>query len=494
MSIKRLSATDGIWLSLESPDMPMHVAFLLEFTAPDGDAARYVRRWRAQFTAPVPVPQPWNLAPVPGPLGRLLALVRETDEIDPLQHIHSRRLTRVGDRQELVELATRIHREQLNPARPQWEIHIVEGLAADRFAVILKVHHSLFDGASLMRLFTDTYSEDPEDRDTPELFSIGRAQSAGEPHPDAPAPAEQPLPNPLTSKPYSANPLFSSNPLRALLIALRGVLELVRGIGSAARDALRRRRGRRDLPQRAYQQPHSIFDGPITGGRDLSLRRYDLARFKQLAKAADCTINDIVLYLVGTALREYLGEHAELPQESLTAGVPMDLREQDDDRVGTRAGMMFTALATDVDDPLERLAAVRAYIGAAKGHMADMSPNAVIGYGLGVTLPWILGLSWGFDRTPASHPMGISNVPGPRNPLYWNGARLEALYPISLLMHGNPFNVTCVGYNGALHFGVLGASDSLPPMEYLTQSLDAALDELTALLLPAEERVMPSAG
>ncbi|MBL1074486.1 wax ester/triacylglycerol synthase family O-acyltransferase [Nocardia sp. 2] len=468
MSIKRLSATDGIWLSLESPDMPMHVAFLLEFSAPDGDAARYVRRWRAGLTAPITVPQPWNLAPVGGPLTRLVALMRETEEIDPLQHIRSWQLSRSGDRRELVELATRIHREQLDPARPQWEIHIVEGLAADRFAVILKVHHSLFDGASLMRLFTETYSEDPHARDTPDLFSIGRSQ------PDTPREA--------------------SNPWRGLLIALRGVLELLRGFGGATRDALRRKRGRKDLAQRAYQQPPSIFDGPITGARELSLRRYDLARFKRLAKAADCTINDIVLYLVGSALREYLSEHSELPQESLTAGVPVDLRDEGDDRVGTRAGMMFTALATEVADPRERLAAVRAYIGAAKQHMAGLPPNAVIGYGLAVTLPWIMGLSWGLRRTPSSHPMGISNVPGPRNPLYWNGARLEALYPISLLMHGNPFNVTCVGYNGALHFGVLGASDSLPPMEYLTQALDSALDELTELLLPAERKPLRSVG
>ncbi|MEV6100903.1 wax ester/triacylglycerol synthase family O-acyltransferase [Nocardia sp. NPDC051981] len=469
MAIKRLSATDGVWLSLESPDMPMHVAFLLEFTVPDGDAARFVRRWRAQVVAPIAVPQPWNLVPVSGPLTRLVALMREAAEVDPADHIRTWQLNRPGDRRELVELAARIHREQLDATRPQWEMHLVEGLSPDRFALILKVHHSLFDGASLMRLFTDTFSTDPADRDTPNLFTVGRV------NPDAP----QRVP--------------SASRLRTLLVTLRGVLELVRGIGAAGRDALRRARGR-TAAQRAYQQPASIFDGPITGRRDLSLRRYDLGRFKRLAKAADCTINDIVLYLVGTALRDYLTEHAELPARPLTAGVPVDLREGDDDRVGTRAGMMFTALGTDIADPAERLAAVRAAIRAAKQEMAGLPADTVIGYGLAVTLPWIMGLTWGRTNTPASHPMGISNVPGPRNPLYWNGARLESLYPISLLMHGNPFNVTCVGYLDALHFGVLGAADKLPAMEYLTDGLDAALDELTALLLPAEERALPSAG
>ncbi|MBF6330780.1 wax ester/triacylglycerol synthase family O-acyltransferase [Nocardia transvalensis] len=464
MSLHRLSATDGVWLSLESPDMPMHVAFLMEFTAPDGDADRFVRRWLAQVAAPAELPRPWNLVPV----SRLASLVREVDEVNLGEHIRTWELPQPGGHEQLLELATRIHQQQLDLRRPPWEIHLVQGLGADRFALILKVHHSLFDGASLMRLFTDTFSTDPDDRETPHLFTVGRANDA---------PPQR----------------TSSNPLRVVLVALRGVLEVLRGIGGAGRDALRRARGRRTAAQRAYEQPPSIFDGPITGRRDLSTRRYDLALFKRLAKAGECTINDIVLYLVSTALRGYLDAHGHLPARTLTAGVPMDLREQDDDRLGTRAGMMFTALATDIADPRERLTAVKRSIDAAKRHMTGLSPNAAIGYGLAVTLPWILGLNVGFDRMPSSHPMGVSNVPGPRRPLYWNGARLEALYPISLLMHGNSFNVTCVGYTDALHFGILGAADKLPPLTEFTHALDTALDELTTLLLP-EEHSMPSAG
>ncbi|WP_330257652.1 cytochrome P450 [Nocardia sp. NBC_00565] len=144
--------------------------------------------------------------------------------------------------------------------------------------------------------------------------------------------------------------------------------------------------------------------------------------------------------------------------------------------------------------PIVGLEAVKYYIRAAKQHMGEMAPNEVIGYGLAVTLPWILGLSFGRTNTAASHPMGISNVPGPRNPLYWNGARLETIYPISLLMHGNPLNFTCIGYQGGLHFGVLGVQDKLPPMAYLTAAMDVAVDELADLLLPDEVRTPLAAG
>ncbi|MFR9749837.1 wax ester/triacylglycerol synthase family O-acyltransferase [Nocardia sp. 004] len=469
MPITRLSATDGIWLSLESPDMPMHIAFLLEFTMPEGSAAHFVRRWRARLAAPVSVPRPWNLVPIRGPLTRL-SLMRETEEIDPAEHIRSWRLSRPGDRKELIDLATRIHGEQLDFRRPPWEIHLIEGLAEDRFAVIVKVHHSLFDGVSLMRLFTETFTENAEDRGVADLFTVGRSDGT------------------------ERSSGVQKGSIQALVVALRGLFHLLGGIGRAGRDALRRLRGDETLAQKAYQQPPSILNGPITGARELSLRRYDLALLKRLAKAGDCTINDLVLYLVSTALRTYLTEHAELPERSLTAGVPIDLREGNDDRVGTRAGMMFTSLGTDIADPLERLTAVKEYIDAAKRQMTTMPANTVIGYGLAVTLPWILGLTLGFGNTPSSHPMGISNVPGPQKPLYWNGARLEALYPISLLMHGNPFNVTCLGYTDAIHFGVLGASDKLPPIRYVTDAMDAALDELTDLLLSEREQTMRSAG
>ncbi|MEV2224388.1 wax ester/triacylglycerol synthase family O-acyltransferase [Nocardia vinacea] len=463
MSLHRLTATDGVWLSLESPDMPMHIAFLLEFTAPEGGAAQFLRQWRAGLDAPASLPQPWNFRPLKFPPPGVAAMVREVDDIDLSEHIREWTLPEPGSQEQLTELVSSIHQKQLDMSRPPWELHVIEGLPQDRFALLLKVHHSLLDGASAMRLFTDTFTEDADARDVPDLFTVRPAAESVEAR--------------------------TANPFRALLTGLTGVLALLRGVGSAARDAFRRARGDKTMAQKAYQQPETILDGTITGARDLSRRRYDLALFKRLAKAGDCTINDIVLYLVSTALRSYLTHHATLPEESLTAGVPTDLREEDDARAGTRAGMMFTALATDIADPRDRLSAVKYYIRDAKQHMGGMAPNEVIGYGLAVTLPWILGLSFGFTNTASSHPMGISNVPGPRNPLYWNGARLETIYPISLLMHGNSLNFTCIGYSGGLHFGVLGVQDKLPPMSYLTGAMDAALDELTELLLPGRTQL-----
>ncbi|MET8775304.1 wax ester/triacylglycerol synthase family O-acyltransferase [Nocardia sp. NPDC004654] len=455
MAIKRLSATDATWLSLESPEMPMHVAFLMEFHCPDGDAEGFVRRWRARHAAPFSAPPPWNLAPVRGRLAESLALVREVEEIDPADHIRQWSLPAGAGRDELVELVTRVHREQLDLGKPPWELHFVTGQSEDRFAAVLKAHHSLLDGVSLVRVITGGLSTDPEARGLPPFFTIG---------------------------PDSKDSTRASR-ISSLFTAMRGFLAVLAGVAGAARDALRRKAGRATA-QQTYRQPPSVLDGPITGARDLSLRRYRLSEIKRLARAADCTVNDLVLYLVATALRNYLTDHAELPERPLTAGVPTDLRDGDQ-RVGTRAGLMFTALATDVEDPVRRLAAVKDAIDTAKRHMGAMSPGAVIGYGLATTFPWVFTLLLGIRSAPSSHPMGISNIPGPRETLFWDGARLDAMYPISLLMHGNSLNFTCFGYRDELFLGVLGAADKLPPIEHLTAAMDAALAELDGLLAPA---------
>ncbi|WP_431954293.1 wax ester/triacylglycerol synthase domain-containing protein, partial [Nocardia lijiangensis] len=356
--------------------------------------------------------------------------------------------------EELVELVTRIHGEQLDLGKPPWELHFVTGQSEDRFAAVLKAHHSLLDGVSLVRVITGGLSPDAQARDLPPFFTVGP-----ETGPDR------------------------ASGIRSLAAAVRGFFAVLSGVVGAARDALRRRSGQATA-QQTYRQPPSVLDGPITGARDLSLRRYRLSEIKRLARAADCTVNDLVLYLVATALRGYLADHAALPERPLTAGVPTDLRDGDQ-RVGTRAGLMFTALATDVEDPVQRLAAVKDAIDAAKRHMGAMSPGAVIGYGLATTFPWVFALLLGIRSAPSSHPMGISNIPGPRDALFWDGARLDAMYPISLLMHGNALNFTCFGYRDELFLGVLGAAGKLPPIEHLTAAMDTALAELDGLLAPA---------
>src|SRR5205807_10380814 len=126
-----------------------------------------------------------------------------------------------------------------------------------------------------------------------------------------------------------------------------------------------------------FRAPSSVLNGPIEGQRRFATQQYSLELVKSLAKAADCTLNDIVLYLCGTALRRYLSEHARLPRRSLTAGIPVNLRDPDDNRTGTAIGMIVAELGTNVGDPLARLDTVKLSTAAAKHQLATLPRSAL---------------------------------------------------------------------------------------------------------------------
>ena len=236
--------------------------------------------------------------------------------------------------------------------------------------------------------------------------------------------------------------------------------------------------------QAPYRAPGSALGGQLEGQRRFATQQYELDRIKRLATAADCSVNDIVLYLSGTALRRYLTEHDRLPDRALTAGIPVNLREADDESTGTAIGMMVAELGTDVADERQRLDAIRRSTAEAKRHLAQLPPESRTSYTLLINGPYIAGLMAGLGgRAPVPFNVAISNVPGPTEPLYFNGSRLDGLFPLSLLLHGNALNITCVSYAGTLNFGFTGARDTLPQMQRLAIYMGEALEEISDILL-----------
>jgi WS/DGAT/MGAT family acyltransferase len=226
-----------------------------------------------------------------------------------------------------------------------------------------------------------------------------------------------------------------------------------------------------------------VLGGRLGGQRRFATQQYDFARIKRLAKAAECTVNDIVLYLSGTALRHYLLEHAQLPDRPLTAGIPVNLRDAEDQSMGTSIAFMVAELGTNVADPRERLSAVRSSTIEAKGHLSRLPAPARTSYTLLMNAPYVAGLMLGLGaHAPVPFNVGISNVPGPTEPLYMNGSRLDSLSPLSLLTHGNALNITCVSYAGTLNFGFTGARDTMPHLQRLAIYMGEALAELEELL------------
>ena len=228
-----------------------------------------------------------------------------------------------------------------------------------------------------------------------------------------------------------------------------------------------------------FQTPLTILNGRVTGSRRLVAQSWSLKRIKTVAKALDATVNDIVLAMSGGALRRYLIDQGALPEQPLTAMTPVSFRPADAEIEGNSFSVVFATLATDLGDPLDRLRAIQHSMGEAKRLLKGMNA-ADIGIftsivALPVLVPHLLRIS---GRTRPTFNVTVSNVPGPQEPLYWNGARLEGMYPLSIVTHGQALNITVTSCGESLDFGIVACRRSVPSAQRLIDHLDEALVEL----------------
>jgi WS/DGAT/MGAT family acyltransferase len=387
----------------------------------------------------------------------------ETDtRIDLDYHFRHSALPQPGGERELGVLVSRLHSHPLDMRRPLWEIHLIEGLTGDRFAIYAKVHHSVIDGVGGMRMATHALSETPEQSRFIHPWAIGLASDDSK---------EDSMPQ-SSSKPSAgskAKPMLSLDVMREVAGAFRQLWSAAFEDGNALAAP--------------FTGPRSVLGLHINAQRRFATQQYDLARLRGIAKLGGCTLNDLVMYLSGTALRRFLSELGQLPDLPLTAGIAVNLREADDMTAGNAISFMIVSLATQVDDPLKRLRSIQRSAEASKAHLRALSKQALLPYTVLSGVPYALSLLTGlapFVRPPSS--VNISNVPGPERHVYFAGARVEALYPMSMLFHGSALNITCVSYAGTLNFGFTGARDTLPSLQKLAVYMGEAVDEIEALL------------
>ncbi|MFT7127602.1 MAG: diacylglycerol O-acyltransferase [Pseudoalteromonas tetraodonis] len=233
-----------------------------------------------------------------------------------------------------------------------------------------------------------------------------------------------------------------------------------------------------------FDAPNSILNGRIHGQRRYATQLYTVTRLKTLAKAADCTLNDIVLAICAGALRRFLLEADALPEKPLTAGIPVSVRPKGDEETGNAITFIIASLGTDIADPAERLAEIKASTQSAKENLKQLSADAMMQYTMALMAPYIGSLITGVGgRTRPVFNLTISNVPGPQQDLYVHGARMEAFYPTSLITHGQALNITIHGHADTLGFGFIGCRDTLPSMQNIAVYTGEALEELEGIFL-----------
>ncbi|MFT4298551.1 MAG: wax ester/triacylglycerol synthase family O-acyltransferase [Aeromicrobium sp.] len=451
--------TDSMFLLAESREHPMHVGGLQLFERPEGAGPEFVRELLETFRTSENVNPLFRKRPA-DPVAAVGSTWWATDDtIDAEYHVRHSALPEPRRVRELLAATSLWHGSLLDRHRPLWECHVVDGLQDGRFAVYTKVHHAMVDGVSAVRLMRRSLSTDPSATDClpPWLHERRRPSAEGE-------------------ESGGFAPLrLARSVARTAASTVGDVAGLVPASVRIAAEAI----GSNDLT--LPRAPKTMLNVPVGGARRFAAQSWEIERIKRVAKSSATTLNDVVLAMVSGALRDYLIENNALPRQSMTAMVPvsLSLRSGSADAGGNQVGAIIVNLATDKDDGSTRLEEIAASARQAKRILGDLSPTQILAFSALQMLPLALSPIPGFVN--ATHPpfnVIVSNVPGPSEEMYFNGARLDGLYPVSIALDGQAINITLTSRAGYLDFGVIGCRRSVPHLQRILLHLETALAEL----------------
>jgi diacylglycerol O-acyltransferase len=452
-TMQALSPTDSAFLWMETRNQPMHVAGLNIYTPPPGSGPDYVSKLLADWAQYPKAIAPFNLRPI---LKMGLWYWEEDQEFELDYHLRHLALPQPGRIRELLAMVSRLHGNLLDRNRPLWETYVIEGLPGGRFATYSKIHHALVDGVTGARMAANSMCLNNTEHKAP------------------------PWALPFTHHPASRRKTAPPSFLQQLGNAARAGKDILPGIGSGLWDIVRASyaQGAAALP---FQAPPTPFNVEISGSRRFAAQSYSLSRLKNIGKATGATVNDVTLAICAGALREYLIAQNKLPKKPLVAMVPVSLHGETDVG-GNQVSLLLASLATHVADPVKRLKRIVESTSEAKERLTQMPRLQKMAHGITSISPFGAGMVTG---TAEKHPLFnlvISNVPGPRESLYLNGAKLDETYPVSIPTHYLALNITISGYGDRLGFGYIACRRSVPALQRMLDYTNNAIVELEAAL------------
>jgi diacylglycerol O-acyltransferase len=453
-----LTGLDSSFLHLERDAAHMHVAGCMVFDGRPPDYDELVTQILSRLHLVPRYRQ--RLAFVPLNQGRPVWV--DDPHFNVGFHVRHTSLPRPGGDDQLKRLAGRVFSQALDRGRPLWEIWLVEGLEADRFALLSKTHHSLVDGISGVDIATVLFDASPD----PMPVSV---------------PEHEWVPRPL---PSSAQLLADALLERATVPAeiVRGVRATLRGPRHVA-GRMGRALGGVTAMARAglLAAPPSPLNVPIGPHRRFTWVRGDLEEFKAVKNALGGTVNDVVLAAVAGALGRYLRMHGEPTEDViLKAMVPVSVRaEVERGALGNRVAAMWAPLPIGMSDPVQRLLTISREMEGIKESGQAVGAQVLTELS-GFAPPTIMAQAARLQARQRLFNLVVTNVPGPQFPLYMLGRQLDAMFPMVPLAENQALGIAIMSYNGQLNFGLNADYDALPDLEALADELRASIDELTA--------------
>ncbi|MFF0490334.1 wax ester/triacylglycerol synthase family O-acyltransferase [Nocardia sp. NPDC004068] len=465
--MERMTGLDASFLYLETDTQLLHICALIVLD-PVADGASY------------------EFAALKAELGRRLHLIPamrrhihrvpfdldhpvwiEDAHFDLDYHVRRAGLPAPGGRRELAELVGDIAGRPLDRTKPLWQLWAIEGLDGGKVAVITKYHHAAVDGVTGTQILLHLCDLEPGVR-----------------YPD-PEPGDRVAERAPDDLRLAAEGLLRFPTKLGAVGMLPKTLGMVNGFWQRRRNAMKGMA----VP---FTAPRTRFNRTISPHRSVAFTNSSLGDVKEIKAAFGVTVNDVVLAVVAGALRDYLAAHDELPDSSLFASVPVSTHETTrHERGANKVSTLFCRLYTDVADPVERLRLIaEANAGAKREHdligadflqdWAKYAPPNTFQLAARAYSSFKLA-----EKHPVVHNLVISNVPGPRAPLYFLGYRVDSMYPFGPVFHGAGLNITVLSVGGNLDFGFIACRESVPDVEAMA---DAVHDSMRALLSAARER------
>jgi WS/DGAT/MGAT family acyltransferase len=461
--MQRMTGIDPMFIYSDTPETPMEIAYACVFdpsSAPAGYAFEHVR---SLLEERIPTLPSFRRRLMTVPLGLDHPRWVDDPDFDIANHLHRAALPGPGGPEEFSAMVAAVMGRPLIPAQPPWEMHVIEGLAGGRVALIAKVHHSVVDGVAGAQLLAQLLDLGPEGRAVTETCPPW-------------LPAGLPSHTQLVG---DALPSVVQSPLRLM----RAAREVGRTSVRLARRALDRAAGPISIPLGAP----ATFERPVCAQRAVSFAELEMAQVRTLRDRYGSTINDVVLAVCSGALRTHLMAQGQDTDQPLVAIVPVSVRADEHELFGNHLSAMFVPLSNDLQTPLERLRTVSEASSSCKGQeravgfgpmatlLADAMPPAI-------AKPMVqLGVRTGILRKLRAGNLMVSNVPGPSFPLYFAGMELTEVYPLGPVVDGIALNVTVQSYRESLFVGINACSTTVPELPSLAAAMVDELDVLSKM-------------
>jgi diacylglycerol O-acyltransferase len=459
--MSKLSILDALFLWAETPEMTAHVAGLQIYQLPEGKDSAWLQELMETLRGckpGKPFDQRLKFRP-----GRVPELIDDT-EFDIDYHLRRTVLPSPGEEEQLRNVVARLHGHPMDRDRPLWEFHLIEGLAGGRFAFYIKIHHAICDGATFAKWMSQSTGTSAE-ASTPPIWATSRRARGG-----------------------SQISLLQSlqESLQAPVDAVREGGEMSRGLVQLVGRILRQRFIERNsdvaLP---LSGPITAINREVSASRNVAFCRFSVDELKAMGRPFKATLNDVLLAICDAALRRYLGEQDQVPESPLVAFLPVNLRLPGEEREGNFVSSLQVKLGGTDQSPTERLKAVARSVKTTKALYSGVPMASTQIYTFSVAGLAAVGQALRLTGLiPPPLNLIISNVPGPRETRYFEGARLEEIYPISGVAPMTALNVTVYSYAGTLFVGLTAARRTMPHVEDLKLCLEEIYDEFKKELLP----------